>query len=82
MGYIDAPGREAIETLSNETQDFLSNGHLSEAFEQFASLGDAVNQAGAIAVNLHDIIEKLPEPATSYNTPLQLKKGRKGWQTH
>lgn len=61
LGYIYNPGREAIEILTAETQELISNGQLSEAFENFASLGDIVNEAGAVAVNLRHIVEKLTD---------------------
>lgn len=60
LGYIDANGRAAIETLSNETTTSLSNGDLGDAFDKFISLGQFVNDnAGAVAVNLGHIVEKL-----------------------
>ncbi|KAJ0175694.1 hypothetical protein K1T71_008853 [Dendrolimus kikuchii] len=67
LGYIDANGRSAIENLSNETNSLVSTEHLEVAFDKFITLGDFVNDyAGAIAVNLGHIVEKLTRDSTDY----------------
>lgn len=65
LGYIDAKGRDAIETLSGETTQLVGED-LENAFDKFISLGQFVNDnAGAVAVNLGNIVEKQTrEPLT------------------
>ncbi|KAJ8730911.1 hypothetical protein PYW08_002324 [Mythimna loreyi] len=66
LGYIDANGRDAIETLSRETTQLVQDKKLEDAFDKFVSLGQFVNEnAGATAVNLGNIVQKLTrEPTT------------------
>lgn len=60
LGYIDDNGRTAIETLSQNTNNLVISGNLETAFNNFISLGDFINEnAGAVAVNLGYIVEKL-----------------------
>lgn len=60
MGYIDAKGRAVIEAFSAETNDLVRNGDYSGAYAKFLSLGRLVDEeAGAVAVNLGRIIDKL-----------------------
>uniref|UniRef100_A0A2A4K3U2 Uncharacterized protein n=1 Tax=Heliothis virescens TaxID=7102 RepID=A0A2A4K3U2_HELVI len=60
LGYIDGNGRTAIESLSEETTAAVNLGNLGNAFDKFISMGQFVNEnAGAIAVNLGHIVEKL-----------------------
>lgn len=64
LGYVDENGREAIERFSEETNDLVNNGQLGAAFDHFLSLGEYINEiAGAVAVNLGHIVEKLPRDA-------------------
>lgn len=66
LGYIDANGRDALESLSEETTQLVQADDLENAFDRFISLGEFVNEnAGAVAVNLGNIVEKLTrEPTT------------------
>ncbi|KAJ8721620.1 hypothetical protein PYW07_002395 [Mythimna separata] len=66
LGYIDANGRDAIETLSKETTQLVQGENYEDAFDKFISLGQFVNEnAGATAVNLGNIVQKLTrEPTT------------------
>lgn len=60
MGYIDATGRSVIEEFSSETNNLASSERYEEAYDKFLSLGQIVNEeAGAVAVNLERIIDKL-----------------------
>ncbi|XP_063822509.1 uncharacterized protein LOC135072501 isoform X1 [Ostrinia nubilalis] len=66
LGYIDGNGRAAIENFSNETTYLVSEGQLAEAYEKFLSLGEFVNEeAGAVAVNLGHIVEKVTYDSTT-----------------
>ncbi|XP_013187348.1 uncharacterized protein LOC106132467 [Amyelois transitella] len=66
LGYIDGRGRETIETFSSEINTLVSDENYDDAFEQFLTLGEIVNDnAGAIAVNLGYIIQKLTREETS-----------------
>lgn len=65
LGYIDANGRAAIETLSEDVSSSVSGGQLRDAFDKFITLGDFVNEkAGAVAVNLGHIVDKLTREAS------------------
>ncbi|XP_050674158.1 retinoid-inducible serine carboxypeptidase-like isoform X2 [Leptidea sinapis] len=65
LGYIDGLGREAIENFSNTTSHLVSRNLFDEAFDQFVSLGEFVNEeAGAIAVNLAYIVQKITRNST------------------
>lgn len=68
LGYIDANGRAAIETLSEDVSSSVSGGQLRDAFDKFITLGDFVNEkAGAVAVNLGHIVDKLTREASRGN---------------
>lgn len=59
LGYIADNGRPAIETLAKDVSDLVTAGNYRNAFDEFTSLGEFVNEkAGAIAVNLAYIVEK------------------------
>ncbi|XP_034826870.1 retinoid-inducible serine carboxypeptidase-like [Maniola hyperantus] len=60
LGYIDGRGRGAVENFSETTNSLVQSDKLQDAFDHFTSLGYFVNEdAGAIAVNLAHIVEKL-----------------------
>lgn len=65
MGYIDGRGRAAVESFSNEANSLVNGERFEEAFDKFATLGDVVNEAGAVAVNLGHIVKKLQQGSTS-----------------
>ncbi|XP_053612515.1 uncharacterized protein LOC128676434 [Plodia interpunctella] len=69
LAYIDGKGREIIENFSSETNTMIYNENYGDAFDHFLTLGDIVNDnAGAIAVNIGYIVEKLTkEPSTNSN---------------
>ncbi|KAL0880820.1 hypothetical protein ABMA27_002005 [Loxostege sticticalis] len=65
LAYVDDNGRAAIENFANETKHLVDEGQLGEAYEKFLSLGEFVNNnAGAVAVNLGQIVEKLTPNST------------------
>ncbi|XP_072938871.1 uncharacterized protein [Epargyreus clarus] len=60
LAYIDANGRDAIERLSYDVNELVNERKYEDAFDDFILLGDFVNErAGAVAVNLRHIIDKL-----------------------
>lgn len=60
LGYVDANGRSAIENLSSDISNLVNDGQVGDAFDIFINLGDFINDnAGAVAVNLAHIVEKL-----------------------
>ncbi|XP_047530468.1 retinoid-inducible serine carboxypeptidase-like [Vanessa atalanta] len=60
LGYIDEKGRAAIKNLSNTITDLVSSEEYESAFNHFISLGSFINEnAGAVAVNLDHIVEKM-----------------------
>ncbi|CAH0692929.1 unnamed protein product [Chilo suppressalis] len=62
LAYIDNKGREAIENLSNEINESINQGSLEAAYNSFLTLDKFVNEnAGAVAVNLNYIVEKLTQ---------------------
>lgn len=66
LGYIDSNGRTAVENLSSETNNLLNAGQLDAAFDRFITLGDFINEnAGAVAVNIGHIVEKLTQDTTA-----------------
>lgn len=68
LGYIDGNGRAAIENFANETLDLVNQGQAESAFDNFLSLGQIVNEnAGAVAVNLGHIVEKLTNSSSTGN---------------
>lgn len=60
LGYIDGKGRTVIENFSSLTTSLVEREDFIEAYNQFNSLRHFVNnEAGAVAVNLDNIVEKL-----------------------
>ncbi|CAG4985680.1 unnamed protein product [Colias eurytheme] len=60
LAYVDGDGRAAIEEFSSSLSYLVSTKNLEEAFDQFLSLGEFINEkAGAVAVNMGYIVEKL-----------------------
>lgn len=58
--YVDAVGRAAVEELSQNTINLVNDEKYAEAFSNLLNLTEFVNdKGGAVAVNLHHIIEKL-----------------------
>lgn len=68
LAYVDGNGRGAIERFSDEVNGLVDDGQLEEAFDKFMSLNEIVNEnAGAVAVNLGYIVEKLTRETTRGN---------------
>ncbi|XP_050347228.1 uncharacterized protein LOC126771405 [Nymphalis io] len=68
LGYIDGKGREATENLSNTITDLVRSEEYENAFNHFISLGSFINEnAGAVAVNLGNIVEKITRLPTTTN---------------
>ncbi|CAH2080287.1 unnamed protein product, partial [Iphiclides podalirius] len=66
LGYIDRNGRNAIEELSATVNNYTNHEQYEEAFDLFVTLGEFINEnAGAIAVNLNHIVEKLTRGSTN-----------------
>lgn len=64
LGYIDGKGRIVIEDFSSLTTSLVERGDFVEAYNRFSSLRYLVNnEAGAVAVNLQNIVEKLTRDA-------------------
>ncbi|CAG4972060.1 unnamed protein product [Parnassius apollo] len=62
LAYIDGNGRNAIEEFSTSINNYTNDEQFETAFDTFLSLGTYVNEyAGAIAVNLNYIIDKLSQ---------------------
>ncbi|CAG9578654.1 unnamed protein product [Danaus chrysippus] len=60
LAYIDGKGRIEIESFSNLTYSLVQSESFEQAFDQFSSLDNFVNEnAGAVSVNLNYIVEKL-----------------------
>ncbi|XP_038214574.1 retinoid-inducible serine carboxypeptidase-like [Zerene cesonia] len=60
LAYVDGNGRAAIEEFSTSLSSLVSSKNFEEAFNQFFSLGEFINErAGAVAVNVGYIVEKL-----------------------
>lgn len=65
LGYIDNDGRTEIENLSHETSSLVQDEKYGEAMDKFLTLGDFINEdAGAVAVNLEYIVDKLNTGST------------------
>lgn len=68
MGYIDANGRSAIEHYTDTTYDLVNKGEYDQAFDKFMALGQFVNEdAGAVAINLWNIVEKMTKVSGGKN---------------
>lgn len=65
LAYVDGRGRTALDNLSDETYSLVQQEQYGEAFDKFLSLGEFVNEAGAVAVNLGFIVEKLTNATES-----------------
>ncbi|CAK1601205.1 unnamed protein product [Parnassius mnemosyne] len=60
LGYIDENGRNAINEFSTSINNYTNDEQFERAFDLFSSLESFVNEyAGAIAVNLNHMIDKL-----------------------
>ncbi|GBP20462.1 Retinoid-inducible serine carboxypeptidase [Eumeta japonica] len=65
LGYIDANGREVVEGLAERTLNALEQNDSAGAFDNFLALEETVsNEAGAVAVNIKYIIDKLTRNQT------------------
>ncbi|KAG6456650.1 hypothetical protein O3G_MSEX009847 [Manduca sexta] len=77
LGYIDGNGRSAVENISNIINKAVNEERFGEAFDRLLSLGKFVNEnAGAVAVNLGHIVEKLTQESLQdpYNQRQFMKK--------
>lgn len=60
LGYIDSDGRVRVDNYTNGIQTLVASESYEQAFGYFTSLGQFINEnAGAVAVNLNYIVEKL-----------------------
>ncbi|KAM3964303.1 uncharacterized protein ACR2FA_001796 [Aphomia sociella] len=75
LGYVDDVGRDVIENLSNETSKLVDDGRYEAAFDKFLSLSQIVNdEAGAVAVNLGYIVDKLTRQSSTISGDFGLRK--------
>ncbi|XP_052754686.1 uncharacterized protein LOC113520990 isoform X2 [Galleria mellonella] len=75
LAYVDNNGRNVLETFSNETRQLVADGQNGEAFDKFLSLGRVINEeAGAVAVNLAFIADKLTRESTAVADDFGLRK--------
>ncbi|CAH2263460.1 retinoid-inducible serine carboxypeptidase-like [Pararge aegeria] len=66
LGYVDSKGKATIESFSEQTNSLVQSEAFQEAFDQFTSLGNFVNEkTGAVAVNLAHIVEKLTRDSSN-----------------
>ncbi|XP_045447587.1 retinoid-inducible serine carboxypeptidase-like [Melitaea cinxia] len=60
LGYIDSDGRVRVDNYTNGIQTLVASESYEQAFGYFTSLEQFINEnAGAVAVNLNYIVEKL-----------------------
>ncbi|CAG9785547.1 unnamed protein product [Diatraea saccharalis] len=68
LAYVDFSGRAAIESLSNEINELVDQGKLESAYDHFLTLDKFINEnAGAVAVNLEYIVEKVTRESNDFD---------------
>ncbi|XP_059049636.1 uncharacterized protein LOC131844708 [Achroia grisella] len=66
LAYVDNFGRDALESFAEETNKLVEDEKYGEAFDKFLTLDEVVNkEAGAVAVNLARIVDKLTQESTA-----------------